>query len=407
MKTRFNTPPWTPARERRQQKVDPKRMREVNSEELLRLLRAHSPCSRADLVRSSGLTAPTVSAAIANLQRRGLIRVLGEGAPNGGRPPSLLEFNSQAGYVIGVDIGGSAVRLALADLNGKILQRWNIPLQSDRTPSFIVGGIVSGVGELLRQSAISEKKILAIGAGAPGITDVRSGRVLSAPNLSKWQDVPLRDMLREKTHIPATVENDVNLAALGESFCGVAKNYRDFIFLAVGTGVGAGIVVNGQLHHGADWSAGEIGYMLLPELGSEPLAIKGLGALESAIGGTAIEAQWKKMAGSAGSAPCCEIFAKASEGNKKAQALLNQTARHLASAITNLGLILDTSLVVMGGGVGSNPVLLEATRKLIDKNQFARPKVVISSLGVEAQLQGAVHLALQLAEAHGFHRQPA
>jgi glucokinase len=169
--------------------------------------------------------------------------------------------------------------------------------------------------------------------------------------------------------------------------------------------VGAGIVVNGQLHHGADWSAGEIGYMLLPELAAEPLAIKGLGALESAIGGTAIEAQWKKMVGGTGSASCSEIFAKAADGNKKAQALLSQTARHLASAITNLGLILDTSLVVMGGGVGSNPVLLDATRKLIAKNQFARPRVIISSLGMEAQLQGAVHLALQLAEAHGFHRQ--
>lgn len=382
-------------------------MREVNSEELLRLLRAHAPCSRADLARYSGLTAPTVSAAITSLQRRGLIRFLGEGVSNGGRPPSLLEFNAEAGYVVGVDIGGSAVRLAIADLSGRILQRWNVLLQSDRTPRFITDAIASGVKELRGPLGISEKKILAIGAGAPGITDVRSGRVLSAPNLSKWKDVPLRDLLRKKTHIPATVENDVNLAALGESFCGVAKGYQDFVFLAVGTGVGAGIVVNGRLHHGADWSAGEIGYMMLPELSSEPLAIARLGALESAIGGTAIEDQWKKMMGCTRPTPCSEIFAKAGERNNKALALLNQTARHLANAITNLSLILDTSLVVLGGGVGSNPVLLDATQKMIRKSQFPRPKLVISSLGVEAQLQGAVHLALQMAEAHGFHRQPA
>lgn len=382
-------------------------MREVNSEELLRLLRAHAPCSRADLVRLSGLTAPTVSAAIANLQRRGLIRSLGDGVSNGGRPPSLLEFNSLAGSVIGVDIGGSAVRLALADLSGTILHRWNSPLQTNRTPRFVTDMIAVGVDELRQQMGSSAKNLLAIAVGAPGITDVRSGRVLSAPNLSMWQDVPLRDILRDKTGLPVTVENDVNLAALGESFCGVAKDFRDFVFLAVGTGVGAGIVINGHLHHGADYSAGEIGYMLLPDLPSESLAINRLGALESVIGGTAIENEWRRMVGEARAASCSEIFARASEGNKKACALLERTARHLACAITNLSLILDTSLVVLGGGVGSNPVLLEATRKFIEKNQFARPELVISKLGVEAQLRGAVHLALQLAEAHGFRRQRA
>jgi len=199
MKTIFNTPPWAPARERRQQKVDPKRMREVNSEELLRLLRVHSPCSRADLVRSSGLTAPTVSAAIASLQRRGLIKVLGDGASSGGRPPSLLEFNSQAGYIVGVDIGGSAVRLALADLGGKIQQRWNIPLQTDRTPNFVVNAISAGVGELLRQASISDKKVLAIAAGAPGITDVRSGRVLAPESLQVAGCATPRHAAREDT----------------------------------------------------------------------------------------------------------------------------------------------------------------------------------------------------------------
>lgn len=408
MKTKFIMPlPWTPARDRKTQRVTPKRMREVNSEELLRLLRAHAPCSRADLVRHSGMTAPTVSAAINDLQRRGLIKFLGDGVSNGGRPPALLEFNAEAGYVVGVDIGGSTVRLALADLSGKMLQRSNVPLKANRTPEYITDVIAAGVAEMTLRLGSAAKKVLAIGAGAPGITDAKSGIVLSAPNLSKWDNVPLREMLREKTRVSATIENDVNLAALGESFCGVAKGYADFVFLAVGTGVGAGIVVNGRLHHGADWSAGEIGYMLIPELSDAPLAINRLGALESAIGGTAIEHQWKKMMGAAHAANCSDIFRKASEGHKKAQALLKQTARHLAAAITNLSLILDTSLVVLGGGVGSNPALLDATTRLISQNQFARPKLVASSLGVEAQLHGAVHLALQLAEAQGFHKQQA
>jgi glucokinase len=381
-------------------------MGEVNSNEVLHLLRTSSPCSRADLVRLSGLTAPTVSAAIATLQRRGLVSLLGEGVSNGGRPPSLLEFNAQAGYVVGVDVGGSSVRVALADLSGKIVQRWSAPLSSDRTPQRVTDVIAVGVAAVREQQSIPAKKILMIAAGAPGITDVHSGRVLSAPNLTNWSDVPLRDLLREKTRIPATIENDVNLAALGESWCGVASECRDFVFLAIGTGVGAGIVVNGQLHHGANWSAGEVGYLLLPELSAEALSISRPGSLESIIGGRSIESDWLKTVGKArGSASCSEIFSMAADGNPDARKLLDRTARHLANAITNLSLILDASVVVLGGGLGTNQVLLEAIRKLVQKNQFARPKVLSSTLGVEAQLQGAIQVALQSAEAHGFQRQ--
>ena len=409
MKTTSASPSyWTPARDRKPQRVDPKRMHEFNANEILHLLRTNSPCSRADLVRLSGLTAPTVSAAISTLQRRGLVSLLGDGVSNGGRPPTLLEFNAQSGYVVGVDIGGSSVRVALADLRGKIVQRWSAQLGEDRTPRRVTDVIVEGVTAVRESQGIPAKKVLMITAGAPGITDVHSGRVLSAPNLTKWRDVPLRDLLREKTRIPATIENDVNLAALGESWCGVASECRNFVFLAIGTGVGAGIVVNGQLHHGANWSAGEVGYLLLPELSGEPLALSRPGSLESIIGGLAIENDWLKTVGKVrGPATCSEIFSKAASGDSVARKLLDRTARHLANAITNLSLILDASVVVLGGGLGTNPVLLNAIDKLVQKNQFARPKVLASSLGVEAQLQGAVHVALQFAEAHGFHRQPA
>src|SRR3954452_11749639 len=111
--------------------------REGTANELLRLLRRDSPVSRADLVRSSGLTAPTVSAGVAKLMRRNLVIELGQGSSNGGRPPGLLEFNTRHGYVVGVDIGGSYVRLALADLNGTVIGRWNAPLRTNRSPKAV------------------------------------------------------------------------------------------------------------------------------------------------------------------------------------------------------------------------------------------------------------------------------
>jgi glucokinase len=385
----------------------PERMRAMNVRDLLRLLRSHSPCSRADLVRLSGLTAPTVSAAIASLQRRDLVTTLGPGSSSGGRPPGLLEFNARHGYVVGVDIGGSNVRLALADLNGSIFGRWSSALRADSTPKAVTEIVASGIAHVTQQHKVSAKKIIHIAAGAPGITDAVAGRVLSAPNLDSWQDVPLRDLLQDKTRIAATVENDVNLGALGEGWRGTAQNVANFIFLAIGTGAGAGIVLNGALHHGANWSAGEVGYLLLPELAADPPSTEQPGALELAIGGKGIEQTWAEQVGPADSTyalRATDIFDLAATGDGRARELLHLTADKLAMAITNLSLVLDLSLVVLSGGVGEHRALLQATQRRLERNQFARPQLVASSLGGEAQIYGAIWLALQAAEEQGYRR---
>lgn len=387
---------------------NPKKLRDANVRQLLDLLRRHSPCSRADLVRLSGLTAPAVSSSIRTLQRQKLATFVGPEAPSDeGRPPRVLEFNARHGYVIGADIGGSTVRLALADLSGAIVGHSSAGLRSNRSPEAVTSIIAAGIQQLSRDHKVTEKKILAIAAGAPGITDVNAGRVLSAPNLTSWHDVPLRDLLQDKTGIPTIVENDVNLAALGESWRGAARDVANFVFLAIGTGAGAGVVLDGRLHHGATWSAGEVGYMMLPGLSSEAPAHLRVGALESVIGGRPIEQAWAELDGAAASGKkltATAIFNLAAEGNDRAREVLSRTAGFLAMAITNLSLVLDLSLVVLGGGVGSHPALVESTRRALERNEFARPHVVVSRLGPAAQIYGAIWLALQAAEEHGFRR---
>jgi glucokinase len=387
--------------------VHASRMRETNVENLLRLLRDHSPCSRADLVRLSGLTAPTVSAGIRTLQRQDLATSLGQGSSNGGRPPGLLEFNARHGYVVGVDVGGTSLRLALADLNGAVVGRWSSVLRTERSPKAVIDLIASGITHLSRQQKVPPKKILQIGAGAPGATDATAGRVLSAPNLTAWNDVPFRDLIEGKTGIAAAVENDVNLGALGEGWCGAARNVADFIFLAIGTGIGAGVVLNRTLHHGANWSAGEVGYMLLPGLPDEPPRTDQPGSLESAIGGASIERAWASSpsSGQSETLRATDVFDLAAAGDRRGRELLHRAAEQVAMAITNLSLVLDLSLVVLSGGVGGHPSLLEAIQKKLERNQFARPRLVTSNLGGEAQLYGAVWLALQAAEARGFRRE--
>jgi len=381
-------------------------MREANTRELLRLVRHHAPCSRADLVRLSGLTAPTVSALIEALQHSGVVKFIGDGKPSGGRPPRLIEFNGEHAFVVGVDVGGSNLRIALADLCGKIRGRWSCELGARRTPKVVIDLVADGVRELCQRTGTPRNKILGLAAGAPGITDVKTGRVLSAPNLTRWHDVPMRDLLRDKTGIPATVDNDVNLAALGEHWCGIARNVSDFVFLAIGTGVGAGIMMRGQLHHGTNWSAGELGYLMLPGLPHYALAVDRLGALESAIGGKSIERAWRENAplkNGNRNVRATEILQMGEKGDRAARELLHSNAEHLAVAITNMNLVLDVSLVVLGGGV-ANEALRKATALYLSRNEFARPKLVLSSLGADAQLMGALRLALLVAEADGYQR---
>jgi glucokinase len=380
---------------------------EATEIELLRLIRRHSPLSRADLVRLSGLTAPTVSAGVAKLQRRDLVIGLGAGRSSGGRPPGLIELNARHGYVIGVDLGGSYVRLALADLNGAVIGSWHSALGADRSPKTVTEVIGAAVTQLLQKHKVPAKKVLELVAGAPGITDVTVGHVLSAPNLTDWHDVPFRDLLQNETRFPVTVENDVNLGALGESWHGVARGTANFVFLAVGTGVGAGIVLNNVLHHGANWSAGEVGYLLVPGLPSDAPATDRAGALESAVGGESIKRAWANLCGPAKgekALKATDVFDLAEAGNRRAYDLLQRIADQLVMAVTNLSLVLDLSLVVLSGGVGGHGALLQAMRRKLERNEFARPQLAMSSLGGEAQIHGAIWLALQTAAAAGFRR---
>ena len=379
------------------------RVRESNIRDLLRLLRLHSPCSRADLVRFSGLTAPTVSAGISSLQRRDLVTTLGNTSSNMGRPAGLLEFNAKHGYVVGVDIGrGSNLRIALADLNGTVVGRWSSALRAERSPEVITELIATGVSRVSQQHKVPLKKILQIAVGAPGITDVAAGRVLS--NLSGWHDVPLRDLLQRKTRIATIVENDVNLGALGEGWRGAAQNVANFIFLAIGNGVGAGIVLNGMLHHGANWSAGEVGYLLLPGLPPNAPNADQPGALENAVGGRNLEQAWMEKRNTTDSPAlrATDIFDLAASGDRNAREVLHTVADQLAMGITNLSLVLDLSLVVLSGGVGGHPGLRRAIEQRLERNRFARPQLVIGSLTNEAPSYGAIWLALQASEALGF-----
>jgi glucokinase len=341
-------------------------------------------------------------------------RLKGKGEENGrsssvasiSRPFDSPRANAASGHVIGVDIGGTNLRIALADMNGAVLAKWSASTRKTSSPDTIVQQISSGTNYLLEQTSISRSSLVAAGVGAPGITNGDAGVVIATSYLNGWKDVPLRSMLESELGIQAAVENDVRLAAIGENWTGAARGIDDFVFLAIGTGIAAGIFANGKLVHGTNWAAGEIGYMHVPGVSDQAAKQGEPGPLESMIGGEGIRQQWLQCCNGIGPPRACdltatEIFEHAGAGDSLAATVLQRSARILAYAVYNISLVLNCKLFVLGGGVGMSAPLLDATQRVLEQyNVPARPELIISSLGHDAQLVGAIRLALNQPQSH-------
>jgi glucokinase len=321
--------------------------------------------------------------------------------------PNAIERNHSPGpedhCAIGVDIGGTNLRLALADAAGTILGRWHASTVGVRSAELVLDLISSGVDHLLAQASIPRAALRAIAAGVPGVVDVDAGVVLATSYLMGWRDVPFRSMLEAALCLPAFIDNDVNMAAYGEISAGAAKGVRDFVFLAIGTGVGSGIVLNGEIFHGMAWSAGEIGYMLVPGTSEEPAKSNDPGALEELIGGEGIKTQWQNLwSADITQLPkdltATQIFDHAQQGDPLAQSVLDRSARLLSHAIYNIALMLNCPLFVLGGTVGMHPALCAATQAMLEQRSAqVCLRIEPSQLGADASLLGAIRMALHTA----------
>lgn len=313
--------------------------------------------------------------------------------------------SGEKSHVIGVDIGGTNLRLALADFAGNILEKWSLPLAGVSAVDGVLDLVTEGVEHLTRVAQLSRHALGALAVGAPGITDVEEGIVIATSYLMGWRNVPLRALLEERFQVPAAVENDVNLAAIGEHWAGAAKGVKDFVFLAIGTGIGAGIILNGHPFRGSAWAAGEVGYMLVPGTQDTPGDKGEPGALENMVGGEGIRSQWQSRWRSdqtklPHALNATEIFDLALAGDTLAQAVLHQSSRLLALAIYNIGTVLNCPLFVFGGGVGMHPALSSTTKNILQQWKIRNePELLHSKLGQDAQLMGSVALALDLLKA--------
>jgi len=378
----------------------PPLIRQTNSQILLNLLREKGPCSKADLVRASGLSAPSVTNVVAHLAQAGVVEAIGEGDSTGGRPPDILRFRAERGCVVGVEVGADVLHFLLCDLNGHELGRTRVAIErAGSTPSVVCRTIGQAVRDLLQKHKQSENLLLGLAVGVPAIVNVDAGRVVAYSALPDWNDVPLGDMLSREFRCLVTIENDTNLAAQGEFYRGAAVGQKDFVFITIGDGVGSGIFIDGRLHRGSQWSAGEIGYLRVPNVSRGNPTIHQYGNLEKSLHAPGIMKAWKSSLQASRAKPkvlhARDVFDLASGGNALAKRIVKQCATVLADTILDLALILNPSVILLGGEVGSHPFLLQEVQNLLEGSEFALVRVQPGGLGSSAVLWGAVFTTLE------------
>src|SRR3954467_4103148 len=284
-------------------KATPALLRTLNQGALMQRLHDGGPVSRAQLARETGLSKPTVSQALAELEAAGLVRAVGPSAPARGRTAMLYEPDPTAGYVVGIDIGRAWIRVAVADLSGEILARSDCPNRA-RTAGAVVRAAAREARSAVKHAGIGWKRVVHTVVGSPGVFDPGTGRLWHAPNLPDWSKPGLAAELRDALTPSTTIDNDANLAAVGERDFGRGRDARSFVYVELGTGLGVGIVIDGELHRGARGAAGEVGYIPWPDT---PRSERG--RLEEATSAAAVVASARE-AGMRGDFTAKDVFDK-------------------------------------------------------------------------------------------------
>lgn len=375
-------------------------VRALNEQRVLDTVLSRGRVSRADIVRETGLSKPTVSSVVSDLEDCGLLQPDGESAGSVGRPALLYRVNPQAGYVYAADIGGTKIRAGIADLFGEILSETTTATPADMSGPSLVAEIKDVLDGLRTDAGLTASQIRAAGVGVPGIVDIRTGRVSGAYNLPGLEAIDVSRSFSDGLGVPVHVDNDVNLAAVGERWRGLAAEHDTFVAISIGTGVGMGVIIDGEIFRGAHGAAGEIDFL---PLGPDPYGwpSHGHGPFEAQAAAPAVLGKFqhryqRDSTRLPADADLPAIFAAATAGDEFAQSLLDEEARYLALAIAAVSATLDPALVVLGGGVGSNKDLCAVVRTHVNQLTPRPPHIEVSALGARGAFVGAIAVALPI-----------
>jgi len=378
------------------QAARPQLIRALNEQLMLSHIRKLGPCSRADLARLSGLSKPTVSLALVNVERSGLVRIAGQRTGVPGRSARLYEIRPDAGFVLGLDVGHQYLRGALADLTGEVRAR-----ASARTRATSVNGRVSELtrlaDELCAEAGITRPDVTQTVIGSPGVYDPTRNAMALTGGLAGWGRPAVLAGLRDTFGQQLVVENDVDAAALAEREHGHGREFGTFAFVWIGTGVGMGLVLDGRLHRGVHGVAGEIAYMPMSEgMGSDPEDARRRGPLEAAGSAPAV-VRAARRAGMRGPVTARRVFEAAAAGDERAAAVVAGEASLIAKAIAAIVTVVDPELIVLGGGVGQAPGFAGAVTAGLRRLAPVMPEVRVSALGTDAVVAGCLASGADLA----------
>ncbi len=368
--------------------------------------------SRASLARKMGLSRTAVSSIVNDLLAVGVIREAANSPSTGGRRAVLLEINPRSGYVLGVDVGATHLGLALADFSARVVAEREYPFDVSRGPDVCLPAVDRNLRAFLAEAGFSLDDVAAIGVGVPGPVVAETGGVIAPPIMPGWDKFPIQSHLENLWGHPITLNNDAELGALGEWAYGAGRFEKNLLYIKVGYGIGAGLLLNGQIYSGATGSAGEIGHITILENG--PMCTCGnRGCLEALAGGRAIaeQAQRAVKAGKrtrlAAIQPVERITAldvaqEARKGDLVAQEIISDAGQYLGIAVANLINIINPGMIVIGGGISQvGDLFLEpirrhaASRSLLASARTVR--ITAAVLGRRSTSMGAVVQALSVA----------
>jgi len=375
---------------------------------ITQVIRNRAPISRADVARLLDMSPATTGRMVDHLIALDVVKEIGQTQGNrSGRPSIGLEFNAQFGSIITIDLRLTKAYGAITDLAGNILSR--------EVEQLTVGDSAQSTSELKAlihsclNSQIGVPPLKAIAIGVPSLVDIDTGTLEWAPSLD-WENIALGEMLREAFAVPVLVDNDVNLAALGEFWKGAGQSSsRNMVFVSIGTGVGAGIILNGELYRGATNAAGEVGYFIA-DLDVFRHSASKLGNLESRIGREGIMQLAHLVAQRYPTSELTrlinrhkdqlrarDIFVTAMHGDPAGQAVFNEIVDNLTIVVANLSVVLDPEVIVLGGpGDWPWPVLIEAIQERVGLNLLRPINLQPSLLGHDALIMGGAFAALNL-----------
>ncbi|WP_374717952.1 ROK family glucokinase [Neobacillus sp.] len=313
-------------------------------------------------------------------------------------------------WIAGVDLGGTTTKIAFISMDGDILHKWEIPTDHSNEGQYITSNIATSIMEKLEELGQSKTVLAGVGMGAPGPIDYETGVILNAVNLGWRDNFPLRDSLESVLSLPAAVENDANCAALGEMWQGAGNGAKNLVCVTLGTGVGGGVIANGNIVTGVNGAAGEIGHITTLPVGGAPCNCGKTGCLETIASATGIvrlaveemnkpnsKGELTDIFNRSKKITAKDVIDSARNGDPIAVKVLNEVAFHLGLALANIANTLNPEKIVLGGGVSkAGKILLDSVQDYFDK--FAFPpvknstKLALATLGNDAGVLGAAWL---------------